>query len=913
MGSACGETFRSRLRWIVGLAAGISAIASPSATAAETGVLQQGLRLPQLAEAPAPLMAQADSAESLQLQGYQQLGQGNYEAAIALFEQALAQFRARSNPAEVAVTLNLMGQAYGSLGQPDAAIAVYQEALDLARRLGNTQIEADSLNNLGTIAYNIDNYDEALTYFEQALDLNRTLDDQSQTATILVNLGAVAQSLGDYAQSIAYLEQSVTLFRALGDRASEAYAMTQLGLSYVRSGRYPEALVELQAAISIQQAVGNRSLEAAALNVLSLTYFRLGQLERAGGGWQQALEILQSVNSPVTSAYVLGNLGGVQESLEQYALAQQYYEQSLALHRQISNRDGEASVLNNLGSLFYNQAQDDQALPYYTDALALFREIGSTFGEARSLNNIALIDARQGRLEAAIARYNQAIEIYQTLDDPQGEARTRRNLALISAQQNRFDDAETELRRSLALLDEVRAETLSDADKITLFETQQDIYRTLEGVLLLSDRPEEALVAAETGRTRAFAELIALNLSEQLAQRIAAQPPDLAEIQRIAQRQNATLVEYSLAETDLGEAALNIWVVQPSGAVEFRSVPFQSLANNLQSRTPDALLDTLIESVRLTTGGRGLGVVAAADSSANSTVYRQLHQILIDPIAELLPRDPSARVILIPQGNLFLVPFAALEDENGSPLIAKHTLSTAPSIQVLGLTQQLDRNRTSALSDLNPSDFLVVGNPTMPQIWSPETNSLSSLPPLPGAQQEAEAIASLFNLQALTGSQATETRVKQQAGTAEVIHLATHGLLEYGQVEASGTFDLPGAIALTPGPEDDGLLTAGEILQLELQADLVVLSACDTGLGRITGDGVVGLSRALVVAGTPSVVVSLWSVPDAPTAELMTAFYQQLSQGETKAEALRQAMLTVRDRYPNPRDWAAFTLMGEAQ
>ena len=92
-----------------------------------------------------------------------------------------------------------------------------------------------------------------------------------------------------------------------------------------------------------------------------------------------------------------------------------------------------------------------------------------------------------------------------------------------------------------------------------------------------------------------------------------------------------------------------------------------------------------------------------------------------------------------------------------------------------------------------------------------------------------------------------------------------------------------------------------------------MLSACDTGLGRITGDGVVGLSRALVVAGTPSVVVSLWSVPAAPTAELMTAFYQQLSQGETKAEALRQAMLTVRDRYPNPRDWAAFTLMGEAQ
>ncbi len=123
---------------------------------------------------------------------------------------------------------------------------------------------------------------------------------------------------------------------------------------------------------------------------------------------------------------------------------------------------------------------------------------------------------------------------------------------------------------------------------------------------------------------------------------------------------------------------------------------------------------------------------------------------------------------------------------------------------------------------------------------------------------------------------------------------------------------VPGAIALAPSNNDDGLLSAGEILDLELNIDLMVLSACDTGRGAITGDGVVGLSRSLLTAGVSSLVVSLWSVPDAPTSELMTYFYQELRQNGDKAQALRQAMLKTKEKHPHPRDWAAFTLIGES-
>ena len=149
------------------------------------------------------------------------------------------------------------------------------------------------------------------------------------------------------------------------------------------------------------------------------------------------------------------------------------------------------------------------------------------------------------------------------------------------------------------------------------------------------------------------------------------------------------------------------------------------------------------------------------------------------------------------------------------------------------------------------------------------------LQPLYGARQEAQAVAGFLNTAALIGEQATESQIKRQIANADLIHLATHGLLEYGDPRQTGSRDTPGAVALAPGNGEDGLLTSTEILQMDLQADLVVLSACDTGRGRITGDGVIGLSRSFIAAGVPSIIVSLWAVPDAPTADLMTEFYSR--------------------------------------
>lgn len=233
----------------------------------------------------------------------------------------------------------------------------------------------------------------------------------------------------------------------------------------------------------------------------------------------------------------------------------------------------------------------------------------------------------------------------------------------------------------------------------------------------------------------------------------------------------------------------------------------------------------------------------------------------------------------------------------------------APAIQVLDLTHKYKREKPT-----KPDDFLIVGNPTMPLVSLPVGSPPQQLDSLPGAEEEAKAIAKLLKAKAIIGNEARKTSILEKMPRAKLIHLATHGLLD----DFKG-LGIPGAIALAPdslkpGKSEigDGLLTASEILDLKLTANLVVLSACDTGKGRISGDGVIGLSRSLISAGASSVLVSLWAVSDEATAYLMTEFYRELLINPDKAIALRNSILKTMSKYPRLQEWAPFTFIGEA-
>jgi CHAT domain-containing protein len=510
--------------------------------------------------------------------------------------------------------------------------------------------------------------------------------------------------------------------------------------------------------------------------------------------------------------------------------------------------------------------------------------------------------------------------IAREIKDRESEGTALGNLGLALSKSGNLPAAEKTLLDSIKVSESLRA-GLDDANKVSIFETQTNPYVNLQQVLIDQKKTNDALEIAERGRARAFVELLASRQAPSASVPTTINPPTIQQIKQISKEQNATLVEYSTIENK----ALYIWVIKPTGEITFRSVDLKSLNINLPEATEqtrvsaatgrrglneqDTALAEMIRGTRDALGVSGEITNQQAANRPNSTpvssrrispTLQQSYQIFIQPIADLLPADPNAPIVLIPHKSLFLVPFVALQDPAGQYLIEKHTILTAPAIQILQLTRQ-SRQKVRQLSLKNN---LVVGNPIMPKLGNPPRQ----LPPLPGSEQEAITIAKLLNTQAITGSQATKASITQQMLKARIIHLATHGLLN--EVKRR---DLPGAIALAPSGNDDGLLTSSEILDLKLNAELVVLSACNTGRGKLTGDGVLGLSRALISAGVPSILVSLWSVPDDSTAELMAEFYRQLQQNPNKAQALRQAMLMTMKMHPNPPDWAAFTLIGEAE
>jgi CHAT domain-containing protein/Tfp pilus assembly protein PilF len=843
-----------------------------------------------------------------------------YERALEYLQQALVIRQETGDRAGEWTTLNSIAIAYSGLGQSRQALEFYQQALTSLRAIGDhvDRIgERIILQNVGEVYTKLGQYAQALEALQQALTMNRAVGDRLREAAALNNIGFIYVNLGQYAQGLEHYQQALAISIEMGDRIREAATLDNMGGVYDSTGQYSQALEFYQQALAIRKEVGDWEGEANTLNGIGLVYSNLGQYTQALDHLQQALVITRNAGNRVEEGTTLNNIGGVYISLGQYVQALEYYQRALAISRDIGDRVREVASLNGIGAIHQSLGQYAQVLEYYQQALAISREIGIPAGEGAILSNIGVNYQDLGQYAQALEYLQQALTITRAIGDRAGEGMTLGTIGLTSLLSKQFVAAEEQLFASLNVLESLRAFELKDSDKVALFDTQLGNYLALQQVLIAQNKTELALEVAERGRARPFVELLATRLSEAQVTKIVSHAADLAAIRRIAQKQNATLVQYTVINSRLMiEPVLYIWVIHPTGEIHFQSVNLTTL---------DQSLSDLVTSSRDAIGVRNRSEPAAIvpelkpeaqqrQQAQQRQKLQQLHQLLIEPIAQWLPTNPDERVIFIPQGELFLVPFPALVDAQGDYLIKKHTIVTAPSIQVLDLTRQQRQSiGANSGSPIRGDDLLVVGNPIMPRVWNPANGIEEQLSSLPGAEEEAVTIAKMFATQPMLWEQASESAVVQRMPQARIIHLSTHGLLEYGNPEDSGVRDVPGAIALSPSAKDDGLLTSAEILKMKLKAELVVLSACDTGRGKITGDGVIGLSRSLITAGVPSVIVSLWSVPDAPTAELMSEFYRQWQQNPDKAKALRQAMLITMQNHPNPRDWAAFTLIGESE
>ncbi|WP_243713886.1 tetratricopeptide repeat protein [Nostoc sp. 106C] len=817
---------------------------------------------------------------------------GQYAQALELFQQALAIHQEVGNKPEQATVFNDIGSVYQSLGDYTKALNFYQQAYAIRKELGLKADEGISLNNIGSIYQDLAQYPKALEFYQQALAISKQIGDTAQQGTTLNNIGLVYGSLAEYAKALDFYQQALAIDKKIGNKAGEGVVLNNIGAVYRNLGEYAKSLDFLQQALVIRKQIGDKAGEGGNIANIGEIYRNLGQHSQALQYYQQALAIQKQIGDKAGEGTTRNNIGEAYRELKEYEKALEYLQPALGLRKQIGDKSGEGQTLNNIGELYRNLEKYDRALEYFQQSLAINKQIGDKAAEAGNVNNIGEVYRNLGQDAKALEYFQQALAIVRKIGDKVGEAKTLNNIGLIYNHQGKYPEAEKTLFTAVEIWESLRP-GLTDAQKISLFENQTITYRSLQQCLIAQNKINSALEVADRARARAFVELLASKQLEKPNAQLNIKPLKLQEIQNIAKLENSTLVQYSTLDDKL----LYIWVVKPTGAISFEQVKLEKLLKS-------SLQDLVINS------RRGIGARGRSDSAESISGDKQntgnqksqlnkLYEILVKPIAQYLPKNPNARVIFIPQESLFLIPFPALQDEQGKYLIDKHTILTAPAIQVLDLTRKQRQNLNQSAKDV-----LIVGNPTMPRL--PINNE--QLPSLPGAEEEAIKIAELFKTPAITGNKATETAMVEKMKQANIVHFATHGLLD----DFKG-LGVPGAIALAPGGKDDGLLTSSEILDMKLKAQLVVLSACNTGGGNITGDGVIGLSRSLITAGVKSVIVSLWSVPDNSTALLMTEFYRHLQHNSDKAAALRQAMLTTRQQYSNPVDWAAFTLIGEAE
>ena len=847
-----------------------------------------------LAETP---QSQKAAADHLLQMGKQLFDKGQYKAALESLQQALMIYQQIQDQNGEAVTLNELGKAYDGLSDYTRMGKAHQKALVLARAIGNRNEEGNALNGVGDVYYYNSEHPKAMESYQQALTIFKAIGNRKGEAQSFSNIGVLYVRQGKYPNALEYFQQTLDISKQISDHKGESSGLDNIGAVYSNLGQYPKALEFYQQALAIRQKIGDRNGEGTTLNNIGGIYSIQGQYPRALDFYQQTLAIRKQTGDRKSEGVALNNIGHIYSTQRQYAKAIESYLLALTIHKEIGDRSSQGTTLNNLGSIYSDLKQYPKALELHQLALAMSKQMGERSGESIALNNIGTIYSIQGQYAKALEYLQQALDISKQIGDRKSEGTALGNVGANLLKSGNVKEAEANLFTAIEVLEALRP-GLTDENKVSLFEIQANTYRFQQEALVTQNKFEAALEVAERGRARAFVELLATrinqteNLPSQLTETLR---PTITQIKQIAKEHDATLVEYSIID----DKALYIWVVQPSGTVTYRKVALP------QQTSLTALVDTSREEI----GVRGRGNFKIEINQANPVDrLKQLYQLLITPIADLLPTDSNAQVIFVPHGELFLVPFPALQDAKGEYLIEQHTILTAPAIQVLDLTRQ----KRQQVNQAGLREVVIVGNPTMPQLAK-----LGELPEqlkaLPGSEQEANRIAALFKTKAWIGGQATKAAIVPKLSQARIIHLATHGFLD--DLKGLGT---PGAIALAPsgnGEPNDGLLTANEILDLKLNAELVVLSACDTGRGKITSDSVIGLSRSLILAGASSVMVSLWSVPDAPTAELMAEFYQNWQERQLdKAQALRQAMLTIMKR-PNaqPKDWAAFTLIGESR
>ncbi len=892
---------------------------------------------------------------------------GDLREAIKLYHEALVFWENLGDAGGQTAVLEKLGRLHERLGEAEQAAACYRRALTLCETPDPHRRRPFLLNKLGELHYRkLGEPRKALDYFRRALAIARDSQNRRREASYLNNLAVLHKSRGEIHEALQHYNQALEIWRALGDPVEASKTLQNLGNLYSMVGQMQRAVDAYLRGLEPLDDAQHPGRKAEILTRLGSAYRRQGHFELALEMLEEALMLPQR---PAGRAVTQAEIGTVLVRLDQKARALDVYTKALEVFRSKNQHRRRAWVLASLGWLHDEQGDPAAAAEYYYDAQALFQWLEDRHGEASVLYGRARAERHRDRWAAARTLIEQALEIVESL---RAETPSHKLRASYLARRHEYYQFYVDLlmqlheiepsaghdRRAFEAGERARARSLLEV----LTESYARIRRGADAELLEQQRSLRSRIRiAERKRSARLAKAPALEEEEdspidrelgflvleldrveteirtsspRYSALIRPRPLGLPEVQAQVVDAETQLLVYSL-----GEERSFLWLITPD-SLSSHVLPDRAAIEEVARPVAELLQRSHYygarEQTRLALG--------------------RLSQMLLGPVREQLDKK---RLVIVSEGALQYIPFgvlpkpslcnAAVDETGGSPenrqlrpLAVDHEIVHLPSASLLPLLRQEVAGRVEA-----PRTIAVLANPVFssddprcPARSEParpaappaahESDSLTGpvppdavqvaepehLPPLRFSRQVAEEIKRLVpeseRLIAVDFAASRDLALGRELGEYRIVHFGTHGRLNSQHPELSG---LVLSLVDEQCQPREGFLPLHEIYNLDLPAELVVLSACQTALGgEIRGEGLVGLTRGFLYAGARRVIVSLWRVSDVATAELMTRFYRELLQNRLPpAAALRSAQLSMlaEPRWQAPFHWGGFVLQGD--
>ncbi|MBX7222140.1 MAG: CHAT domain-containing protein [Blastocatellia bacterium] len=883
-----------------------------------------------------------EQAEELKNLGYTSNTIGDDQKALEYYRQAERLSSGYQDAEQQASLWHNMGMVFDAAGDRTTAIDYYNRSLKISSAEKLLTQQAYTLTTLGAVYFTLGERQKALDAYNTALPIQTALNNRPGKAQTLNYLGMLFKSSGEFDKSQTYFNQALELAQAGSDPYGEAYALTNLGQVYWSQGNPEETFRVYQQALDLAVRIKDRRQQAGTLTIMAVCHQELKNYAKAVELLNQALEIQTAINQRAGVAYTCQVLGKLYRLLGEYQKSEEFLIRSVNDQIAVGNMSGQAYSNFELAHLYFVRKEFQKAREKAELFLGQFEYLRS-----RTLSQ----ESRTSFFTFIQEGYNLYLDILMDLHRSQPNVGADREAFLLSEKKR--------ARILQEMLLEARAGLRNEADQGLLtreVEIQKQLVLKTQQLVWLRDPQKRKELETELARLTEDMKSTQEEIRAKLPRYAALlQPPPLTveQIQKEFLTPETVLVEFVFTQQRTYR-----WVISPT-SFSVKELDQGKVINDLVGQYKEELLRP--RSMRNIELGNKEEVVVIRQPIMKEGINSVSQALSSALLGDVYQEIKGKKLIIVADSALHYVPFAALPepvpaDKNGTapgdkttfiPLIAGHELVMLPSVATLSVLRAhpkappAEQKLLAMIADpvfsgadarlkgkpvVKPTESAVVGQvasrnltkiPALQTLLQPGTGrSEATIPRLPGTRTEATRILSLVpkqkSLALLDFAANPDSLAKASLKDYRIVHFATHGFVDSQNPDLSG---LVLSLVNEKGEERPGLMLVPQIYNLDLAADLVVLSACRTGLGKeVVGEGLVGLTRAFMYAGTPRVLVSLWNVSDTATSELMTRFYHALlKEGKTPAAALREAQLElVKDRrWHHPYYWAAFQLQGD--